>query len=67
MNAAASTILDNLKDFAVAYTRAYLAYTDAGLPPEQAVSEARFIAFLAVSPEAAPANLMSFGPRESQA
>ena len=67
MNAAASTILDNLKDFAVAYTRAYIAFMDAGLPPEQAVNEARFIAFLAVSPEAAPASLTGFGPRESQA
>ena len=69
MNEATRAILDNLKDFAVAYTRAYLAFIEAGLPPELAVNEARLIGFMAVSPDATtpPAGLPGFGPRESKA
>jgi len=69
MNDTTRAILDNLKDFAVAYTRAYLAFTEAGLPPELAVNEARLVAFMAVSPNATtpPVGLPGFGPRESKA
>ena len=67
MNEAVRAILDNTRDYALAYTKAYLAFIEAGLPQELAQTEARMVGFMAVTPAAEPPNLTGFGPRESKA
>ncbi|HUT56642.1 MAG TPA: hypothetical protein VNA25_02080 [Phycisphaerae bacterium] len=69
MNDVTRAILENVKAYATAYAKAYLALTEAGLSPELAQNEARVLGFMAVSPDATtpPAGLPGFGPRSGDA